>query len=216
VTNRPANKNTAKRWPRDPYDWYKEPRATNRQLFDTMAAHCPLGQPGALDLVWDPCCGSGWVLDEAKERGHPTIGSDVVDRKARHRFVRGNILLTRNPPKPPAGRSLSIVTNPPYSYEEDIAEKVIRKCLTFPVRRAAFILPIAFLAGQNRYRFFSRDLRPSHVIIYSQRHTMPPGAYIDEMASPFEGGMQDYCALVYTGPTHQWRSEIIWARPDSL
>lgn len=215
MTNRPAGGDRSKRWPRDPYDWYKEPRLANKQLFDAIASHFPLGEADALDLIYDPCCGSGWVLDEAKSRGHPTIGSDIVDRKARHKFVRGNFLMMSQMPKAPAGRSISIVTNPPYSYESDIAEKIIRKALTLPVRRAIFILPIAFLAGQDRHRFFTKDFRPSHVGIYSQRHTMPPGAHIDEMPKPFEGGMQDYCVLIYTGPRHNWRTELIWLKPES-
>ncbi len=214
MTNRPAGGDRSKRWERDPYDWYKEPRLANSQLFEALERYAPLGEANNLDLVYDPCCGSGWVLDEAKARGHMTIGGDIVDRHARHKFVRGNFLKIQSYPKPPPGKSLSIVSNPPYSYEDDIAEKIIRKALTLPIRRAVFILPLAFLAGQDRYRFFTKDFRPSHTGIYSQRHTMPPGARIDEMAKPFEGGMQDYCVLIYTGPRHKWRTETIWFKPE--
>lgn len=199
---------------RDPYDWYKEPRLCNRQLFDAIEKHFPCGPAGARDLIYDPCAGSGWVLDEAKSRGHPTLAGDVVDRKPRHPFKRGNFLQLKGFPKPPMGRDVSIITNPPYSYEEDIAEKIIRKALGKPIRRAIFILPIAFLAGQGRHSFFTRDFRPSHTCIFSQRHTMPPGNMIEDMPKPFEGGMQDYCALVYTGPRHRWRTETIWIAPN--
>ena len=44
------------------------------------------------DLIYDPCCGGGNILDVAKRYGHPTIGSDVIDRNPRHKFMRGNIL----------------------------------------------------------------------------------------------------------------------------
>ena len=214
MANRPAGGARSQRGPRDPHDWYKEPRAANRQLFDAVERYFPMETDGVKDLIYDPCCGSGWVLDEAKERGYPTLGSDIVDRKPRHNFKRGNVLMMQNAPKPPPGRSLSVVSNPPYSYEDDIAEKIIRRVCAMPIRRAVFILPIAFLAGQDRHRFFVKDVRPSHVGIYSQRHTMPPGAHIHEMAKPFEGGMQDYCILVYTGPRHNWRTETIWLKPD--
>ena len=210
MVNRPAGGARSAKWERSDYDFYKEPRLANQQLFDRIS----FGEPDALDLIWDPTCGSGWVLDEAKKRGHPTIGSDIIDRAPRHKFFRGNVLGLTKWPKPPAGRSLSVVCNPPYSYEDDIAEKIIRKVLTtFPIRRAAFILPIAFLAGQNRWAFFERDFKPSHTGIYSQRHTMPPGKMIDEMANPFKGGMADYCVLVYTYP-HQWKTQTIWFKPE--
>jgi hypothetical protein len=211
MVNRPAGGARSEKWERADYDWYKEPRQANRQIFDRIS----FGPSDNLDLIYDPCCGSGWILDEAKDRGHPTLGSDIIDRHPRHHFFRGNILQMTKPPKAPPGRSISVVCNPPYSYETDIAEKVIRKVLeTVPARKSVFIVPIAFLAGQNRWAFFERDFKPSHVAYYSQRHTMPPGKLIPTMAKPFEGGMQDYVVLIYTGPRHQWRTESIWLKPD--
>lgn len=202
MTNRPAGGDRSKRWERAPYDWYCEMPWVADQIF----AAVDFGD----DLIWDPCCGRGNVLDVAKARGHPTIGSDVVDRHARHRFFRANILRLSRAPTPPDGRELSVMTNSPYSYQKDIGEMVVRAVLSrFNVRRAAFIFPLAFLAGQERRRFFSADWRPSHVAIYSDRPTMPPGHMIDEMAKPFDGGMQDYCCLIYTRP-HRFRTEAIW------
>lgn len=201
VVNRPAGGDRAKKWERAPYDWYREQAWCVEQI---MAA-IDFGQ----DLIWDPTCGMGNTLDVAAARGHPTIGSDIIDRMPRHRFFRANILRLSRAPTPPEGHALSVICNPPYSYIEDIAERVIRAVLCFNVRRAAFIVPIAFLAGQERRRFFTRDFRPSHTAIYSQRPTMPPGHMIEELAKPFEGGMQDYACLIYTRP-HRWRTETIW------
>ena len=209
MSNRPAGGARSKRWERSDYDFYREPPWLAEQIFDELT----FGERDALDLIYDPCCGTGNILDIAKQRGHPTIGGDIIDRHPRHRFSRGNILTNQTIPSAPPGRSISVVTNPPYSYEPDIAEKIIRRVLdVVPTRRAAFILPIAFLAGQNRWRFFSRDLRPSHVLICSQRPTMPPGNLIDEMVSPFEGGMADYVVLVWSHP-HKFRTECRWLQP---
>lgn len=211
MTNRPAGGARSQKWERSDYDWYKEPREATRQIFDRV----PFGPREALDLIYDPCCGSGWILDVAKERGHMTIGSDIIDRKPRHAFKRGNIFQLRQTPRPPEGHRLSVVCNPPYSYETDIAERVIRHVLTnMELRRAVFILPLAFLAGQGRWGFFHKDHRPSHVAIYSERHTMPPGGMIDTMPNAFEGGMQDYCALIYTLPQRHWDTRTIWLKPD--
>lgn len=212
MVNRPASKTTAKRYDRAPYDWYRESPRVVQQLFHGLAR---VGCRFDDDLIWDPCCGMGNVLDVAKSYGHPTIGSDIIDRKARHKFMRGNIL-TQIPRMPVIdGRHTSVICNPPYSYEADIAELVIATVLErFNVRRAAFIVPIAFMNSQERWRdnTFSGRWKPSHVGIYRERHTMPPGHLIDTMDSPFEGGMADYAALVFTRP-HRWRTEAVWLPP---
>jgi hypothetical protein len=206
MVNRPAGGARSQKWDRAPYDWYCDgPRVTEQLL-----SRIDFGN----DLIWDPCCGRGQILDVAKQWGHPTIGSDVVDRHPRHRFFRGNVLTLTKGPRP-EDRELSVITNTPYSYEKDIAERIILHLLDhFAPRRAAFILPIAFLAGQERWRGnrFAGRFFPSHTCIYRERHTMPPGHLIDEMPKPFEGGMADYCALVFTRP-HRFRTETVWLPP---
>lgn len=206
MANRPAGGDRSKRWERAPYDWYRESPRVVEQLMH--------GVDFGNDLIWDPCCGGGNTLDVAKRYGHPTFGSDIVDRHPRHRFQRGNVLTGIKGPPRMEGRQTSVICNPPYSYEPDIAEKIISKVVeSFAVRRAAFILPIAFLASQERW---GRDRllrwRPSQVCIYRERHTMPPGHLIDQMDRPYEGGMADYCAIVFTRP-HRHRTELIWLPP---
>jgi len=44
---------------------------------------------------------------------------------------------------------------------------------------------------------------------------MPPGHLIDQMERPYEGGMADYVALVWTRP-HRWRTETVWLSPGSF
>jgi hypothetical protein len=208
MVNRPANKNTAKKWDRAPQDWYRESPRVVQQLVHGLARH---GVSFDDDLIWDPCCGGGNVLDVMERYGHPTVGSDVVDRHPRHRFFRGNVLTQFKKAPTAPGRQTSIITNTPYSYEAEIAERIITHCLeSYAVRRAAFILPIAFLASQDRWgpRRLLR-FKPSHVCFYRERHTMPPGHLIDQMEKPYEGGMADYVALVFTRP-HRWRTEAIW------
>lgn len=205
MVNRPAGGDRSKKWERAPYDWYRESPRVVEQLMH--------GVDFGDDLIWDPCCGMGNVLDVAKRYGHPTFGSDIIDRQARHRFQRASVF---NVSKMPAmeGRQTSVVSNTPYSYEDEIAERIMTHVLDrYPVRRAAFIVPIAFLASQDRWGP-SRLLRyrPSHVCIYRERHTMPPGHLVDQMARPFDGGMADYAAVVFTRP-HRWRTELLWLPP---
>jgi hypothetical protein len=211
LSNRPAGGDRSKKWERSPYDWYRESPRAVEQLFHGLAA---AGVSFGNDLIWDPCCGGGNVLDVAKRYGHKTFGSDVVDRHPRHPFRVGNILKSVSKMPVLEGRATSIICNPPYSYEPEIAEKIITRIVeTFPVRRAAFILPIAFLASQERWgRGRLMRWKPSQVCIYRERHTMPPGHLIDQMERPYEGGMADYCAVIFTRP-HRHRTELIWLPP---
>ena len=213
MVNRPAGGARSKKWERAPYDWYREGPKVVEQLIHGLAAHdCSFGD----DLIWDPCCGAGNVLDVMKRYGHPTFGSDVVDRHPRHQFMRGNILTQIKRVPALAGRKTSAILNPPYSYEPDIAERIIERLLEFEgLHRVAAIVPIAFLASMERWsktRLLRR--RPSHVGIYRERPTMPPGHLIHEMERPYEGGMADYCAVVFTAP-HRWRTELVWLPPGT-
>ena len=206
MVNRPAGGARSKKWERAPYDWYREGPRPVEQLLNAIN----FGD----DLIWDCCCGAGNILDVARRWGHQTVGSDIVDRNPRHRFIRGNILthISKAPTLP--GRATSLICNPPYSYEPDIAEKIITHVLErFAIRKAAFILPIAFLASQDRWaKNRLGRWKPSQVCIYRERHTMPPGMLIEQMAKPYEGGMADYCVVVYSTP-HRFRTELIWLEP---
>lgn len=207
MVNRPAGGARSKKWERAPYDWYRESPRVVEQLMH--------GVDFGDDLIYDPCCGAGNILDVAKRYGHPTVGSDIIDRHPRHRFIRGNVLTQISKVPRMQGRETSIICNSPYSYEEDIAERIIVRCLeTFQFRRAAFIVPIAFLASQDRWKNnkFAGRWTPSHACIYRERHTMPPGHLIDQMEKPYEGGMADYAAVVFTRP-HRWRCETVWLSP---
>ena len=215
MVNRPAGGDRSKKWDRTQFDWYRESPRVVEQLYHGLALNgATFSTDAGPDLIWDPCCGVGNILDVARRYGHPTVGSDIVDRHPRHRFFRANVLsqVKRAPSVP--GRATSVVCNPPYSYEPEIAERIITTILdSFPVHRAAFIVPVAFINSQDRWgprRLLRR--RPSHLCVYRERHTMPPGDKIDEMVSPFAGGMADYVALVWTRP-HRWRTETVWLPP---
>lgn len=208
MVNRPAGGARSKRHERAPLDWYVEPERAVEQLFHAI----DFGN----DLIWDGCCGRGTVLDVADRYGHETFGSDMARRGCRHPFELGDILKFHSLPDPiraRPGRPLSYVSNPPYGYVDNIAEHIMRHVVSrFDPRRAAFLVPIAFLASEGRHKLFTADLRPSHVCVHSDRITCPPGHLIDQMARPFDGGMADYVWVVFTRP-HRWKTELLWLKP---
>lgn len=202
-----ANKHQAEGYEQDEHAWYREPVSCVEQLFDAIHFN-----PG---MVWDMSCGAGNILDVAKRRGFDTVGSDIVARGARHPFYRQNFLTSTKWPTPRRG-VLNIVNNPPFNVPPGAALSFIEKAIdTIPFDRAAFLLPIEFLAGQERYsRLFTKH-PPSHVAICSQRPSMPPGKEVEALGDKaFKGGKADFCWIVLSagGP---YRTELVWLRPDA-
>jgi hypothetical protein len=206
--NGTATKDAA--YPRDPNGWYVETETSVRQLFELV----DFGS----DLIWDPSCGRGTILDVARRLGHATMGSDIVDRfkPGRHQFYVGDFLRIHGPPM----LRHSIVCNPPYNEPSPmIAEAFVEKALTLGGwNRAAFLVPLEFQCGQTRYRKFWRDpaTRPSHVISLCERPSMPPGQMLEDKGESCRGGgMADYCWIVWTagGP---FRTEHLFARPTDV
>lgn len=203
-------------YPRDPNGYYVETRASVEQLFDVLDF-------GVSPLIWDPCCGSGNILDVARGRGFATVGSDVVDRfkPGGHRFFRGSALLASKWPNEP-GRTLSLVFNPPYSEPfKGIAENIIEHLLGLvPFYRLAALVPLEFQCGQGRYeRLYSPrptvGQRPSHVVSLMERPSMPPGLMLEALGEDCRGGgMAEYCWIVWTaGGPH--RTEHLFAPPSA-
>lgn len=202
MTDAGRNKHQAIAYPKDPLEWFVEPRSCVEQL----ASAIDFGE----DLIWDPSCGRGTILDVFADRGHQVVGSDVVDRKPRHRrFYVGNFLNATKWPSP-GGRSLSIVNNPPFSRAAEFMHQAIH---TMPIRRAAFIVPLEFLCSKGRFRLFT-STTPSHVAFCSERPSMPPGAMVADMGDrAFKGGKSDFVWIVFTAP-HRWRTQALWLRPS--
>lgn len=222
MVNRPAGGARSKRHPREPHDWYCEDARPVDQLLDDLTKIPALDLDPARVLIYDPSCGRGNILDVAKRRGFATVGSDLFDRicpiqgtrpSERHDFFRADFLRLDRPPAT-RGRRLVIMNNPPYSYEADIAERFIRRALALPIGLACFVVPIAFMCSNDRWAFFRREFRPSHVGVLSERPSMPPGSTLDPYTE-FKGGMGDYVWLIYR-PPHRWRTETIWLRPSTI
>lgn len=192
----------------DEHGWYREDAACVRQLF------------AAIDFdgsyIWDPACGKGNTLDVARELGFRTIGSDIVQRGSRHPFFRANFLMQRRWPTLP-GTKLSLVCNPPFNTPPGSGLAFMLHAIEYiPFYRAAFLVPLTFLCGQDRYDDLFSKHRPSHVAYCSQRPSMPPGTALEEFGEDIRGGGKvDFVWIVWTdgGP---YRTESIWLKPDRV
>ena len=209
------SKRAGKTYPQQSEQWYVEPASMVEQIFD------------ALDFgggtIWDASCGGGTTLNVARTRGYRTRGTDIVDRgigMRGHWFERHDFLRLREPPfRVGLGERVSLLCNPPYGKVGGVSNmgtrfvEHARKHFRDSLYRMAFIVPIEFAAGQERFELYDRD-RPSHLMIASQRPSMLSGELL-EQGRKAKGGMADYAVIVWTrgGP---WRCETIWMRPDSI
>jgi len=58
-------------WARSDDDWYVEPEWVSKRLFES--------EHFAGD-IWDPCCGTGRIVQSARAAGHSSYGSDIAER----------------------------------------------------------------------------------------------------------------------------------------
>lgn len=210
-------KRNATKYEQQAEQYYREPRFAAEQIFENL----DLGN----SIIWDPFCGSGNILNVARDRGFDCFGSDIIDRHERdpaHDFRRIDFRKCRELPfLTEIDQKVSIIGNPPYGKVdgvENMGEEMIkhaRKHFRDRVYRMVFILPIEFSCGIERYfDIYERD-RPSHELVYCQRPSMPRGDTVEQLGDKaFKGGMADYSALVWTaGGPH--RCEKIFMRPHS-
>lgn len=208
------SKRSAVKFAADPHQFYREPRFTIEQAFASL----DFGG----GVIWDPSCGTGNILNVARTEGYRTFGSDIVDRGAGmrgHRFAQVDFLKLRELPfRAPLDEPVSLFCNPPYGRVGGVGnmgERFVYHALEhFGERchRLAFLMPIEFQCGTGRYWNLYSRRRPSHVLICSERPSMPPGDMVDDRKKA-TGGMADYCILVFSagGP---YRTELIFMRPN--
>ena len=115
---------------KDPLGWYVDHPDVATALFDRLDA---LGI--GLEVLHDPCCGEGNIVDVALVRGIRATGADIVDRAAGRFGVRDFLQDTR--------RYENIVMNPPYD----------KRALEFIRHGLAHVLPGGKVIGTGAAEF---------------------------------------------------------------
>ncbi len=220
---------------RHPYDWYVEEQWVTRQLIEALG-----GFRVAFDndeTIWDPACGLGNVgaafgeLAAFSSRYHRRrlMLSDIVRRIDLDQFenVRFEYFTADFEEESAAWAKCSIVCNPPYSYckghgdyaglliSEAFARHAIKLVTECGGTYVCMVLPVKWLGSQGRYRLFT-EFPPAAVMHLTQRPSMPPGDRIAEMGNrAFQGGMVDYCWIVWDvrRPTAPGETRTIWLPP---
>lgn len=105
--------------------------------------------------VLEPCCGDGAIAKVLRRNNYKVLCSDKYDRG--YGIVQDFLSIkTWND---------SIITNPPF----DKAEELLDHAFSLRPAKVAFLLRLAFLEGQRRYRKFYDLNAPSSIIIFSER-----------------------------------------------
>jgi hypothetical protein len=93
--------------------------------------------------IWEPACGDGAIVRPLREAGHLVRATDLVDRGCPVSESRIDFLMERACPRETVR---GIVTNPPYK----LAQQFCARALAL-VPYVAMLLPLGFLAGQERH-----------------------------------------------------------------
>jgi methylase of polypeptide subunit release factors len=180
-------------WEKDPDEFYQEPEWCSRRLF---AEETFFGD------IWDPCCGSGTIVRNARDLGFTAHGSDIVDRAQKGMCSAGvgDFLEWED-----RRRINSIVCNPPFSKAEDFARHALSLKSTV---KLAMIVPTA---GVNAARWVE-ELRCRREWRMTPRPSMPPGRVLSG-GGKAKGGMRDYSWLIFERG-YDGRPELRWLRRD--
>lgn len=183
---------------RHPWDWYVEERWVTHRLCDFVNL-----DQGVTYL--DPFCGLGNIPLALNEyRGLESFGTDLFERDdfplflGQHDFLGDQRHLLEAHPR------LSIVMNPPFSFQDGrmvrgLAEKCIRRALDIATDKVCALLPLKWLSSEGRFHLFTdAATAPIGVYVLSERPSMPPGDMIEELGdNAFERGKVDYMWVVW-------------------
>jgi hypothetical protein len=158
---------------------------------------------GGLEVLHDPSCGQGNIVDVALARGIRATGADIVDRAAGRFAVRDFLLDTRT--------YRNVVTNPPYKRAVEFIRHGLAHVL--PGGRVIVLAQLSFLASQERHSLF--DQHCNHVFAFSQRPSIPPGETLLKHGEAIRGsGSRDYVWAAFD-PQHTPGSGAVlhWLKP---
>ena len=173
-------KKNAHLWVRDKNDWYVEPVECSAALF---------AEEDFRGGVWDPACGTGRIVQNARDAGLIAVGSDLITRN-QFSTRSTNFLKAREMPE----ETSNIVSNPPFALAEEFTLHGLQ--ILPPGGKLAFILPMVWLSGFSKKRDWlpSSPLRKYYAI--SPRPSMPPGAVI-EAGEKAGNGTKDFAWFVW-------------------
>jgi hypothetical protein len=177
---------------KDKHEHYVEPAWVSRRLFQVEKF---------TSLVYDPACGWGTILKEARAAGYKVYGTDIINRR-RHRLptFRKYDFLARCD----AIAGSSVVCNPPFDHVQEFCQHA----LELGAPKVAMIMLLRRLPAAH----WLQKLPLRRTYFLCPRPSMPPGNWIAAGNKP-GGGTQDFVWAIfergYTG-----KPELAWLHRD--
>ena len=185
---------TGKKKPRHPWDWYVEERWVTHALAEMIELE------SHVDYL-DPFCGQGNIPLALLDSGYRAFGTDLFPRTEAPFFLGLHDFLGDQRHIMEASPALSIIMNPPFSYQDGklvrgLSLSIIKRALELATHKVCALVPLKWLASETRYAFFSRT-NPT-ILIFSERPSMPPGNWIDQLGEDaYRRGKVDYMWLIW-------------------
>jgi hypothetical protein len=170
----------------EPFDWFIE---------EEWAVDLLLECETFKGEIVDPACGQGTIPACAMRNGYRVSGSDLVDRPRIAEFPFRKLDFLGEEWN---GHRVvdNVFFNPPFSYEKNIAERMIRRALRVSRRKVAAFLPNKFNSSQGRYALFT-GTPLARIYWFCSRPSMPPGSLLTAGKITAGGGKVDYCVMVW-------------------
>lgn len=128
---------------------------------DPIVVPMLLEQEQFSSAVWECAVGGGHIAEELKKAGYTVVCSDIVDRG----YPGTNILDFLAVDKETA-LDMDIITNPPYKYALEFAQKAME--ILSDGRKLAMFMKLTFLEGKKRQAFFE-EYPPKTVYVLRSR-----------------------------------------------
>lgn len=178
----------------------KQQKRTLRQDNDFYATHPSITQDllGVEDFnkkVLEPFCGNGMIAETLINNGYEVEAYDLMDRGY---GKQGDFFKVEYPEG-----EFDIVTNPPY--DNDIFIPITKRCLRLCKSKVAFLLPLSYLAGINRWNDIFSQSPPAKVYVYVDRVQIGRNGQFDESL----GNHVNYAWFVWL-KGYQGKTEIKW------
>lgn len=153
---------------REKHDYYAtEPKATEVLLENETFNH----------NVWECACGAGHIARELSMAGHNVLATDLVCRGYGLNRPLDFLTIKLKDNKKYAG---DIITNPPYRYALEFAQKALDIVQTG--NKVAMFLKLTFMESQKRKKFFKEN-PPRVIYVSSSRLTCAKNGRFDKKKS---------------------------------
>ena len=123
----------------------KERESNDYYATDPKAVELLLENETFSNKIWEPACGEGHMSEVLRARGYSVLSTDLIDRG----YGIGNVDFLQQTCR---NLQADIITNPPYKYAKEFAEKALE--IVSIGNKVALFVKLTFLESKPRKQLF--------------------------------------------------------------